>query len=347
MNEHARFTVDLNALLQNFSTFERATEGETGAVVKGDAYGTGASRIAPQLSDAGCNHLFTGTLQEALIVRELVSGSVYTLTGAVDEEAMAAVREHNVTPVLYTTQQAALWIRSGGGDAAIHVDTGMKRLGIPVDEVSRIRTTGFEPSLLMTHLACADEPQHPLNALQLQRFNETRELFPNVKTSIGNSAGALNGEEFQGDITRPGIALYGGNPFAQQANPMKPVCTCYGRVLQKRRVPKGESIGYGASHIAPRDMELAIVGLGYADGISRLLSNRGCMAYEDHYLPIVGRVCMDLVHIDATEEPTLNTGDEVEFFGSTIPVDEVARVLGTISYEVLTSIAPRVPRQYI
>lgn len=347
LNEHGRLLVKIEALLDNYSTFVNASSDETGAVVKADAYGTGATHIAPLLADAGCEHFFTGTLQEALAIRSLVEGTIYTLTGAVDEDSFTTMRERNITPVLYSTEQLTAWRNRGGGSAALQVDTGMQRLGMSPQELLVEEFSNSEIGLLMTHLACADQPEHRLNELQIQLFEEVAERFPDAKTSIGNSAGTLNGERFQGNVTRPGIGLYGGNPYSQLPNPMNVVCTLEGRVLQTRLVRNGQSIGYGASYVPSRDLEVAIVGLGYADGIPRLLSNKGYLAFEGTRLPILGRVCMDLVNIDMSEAPKIKTGDFVEFFGSTITVDEVASMTSTISYEVLTSTTRRVSKHYI
>ena len=347
VNEHGRLFVDVDALLENYLNFASVSANETGAVVKADAYGIGAAHVAPLLANAGNKHFFTGTLQEALAIRSLVDGEIYSLTGLVDENSIAIMREQDITPVLYSARHLALWSNSGVGSAALHVDTGMQRLGISTQELLGLDCSRVEISLLMTHLACADQPEHELNELQIQRFHEVAERFPNTKTSIGNSAGILNGKKFQGDVTRPGIGLYGGNPYPQLPNPMKMVCTLEGRVLQKRVVRKGESIGYGASYVATKDLDVAVVGLGYADGIARSLSDKGYFAYGEKLLPILGRVCMDLVNIDASEARGLKTGDFVEFFGPTIALDEVAAMTSTISYEVLTTTTRRVLKHYV
>lgn len=201
-------------------------------------------------------------------------------------------------------------------------------------------------TLLVTHLACADEPDHPMNRQQLTRLNSLRAVFPGVPVSIGNSAGVLQGSEFAGDLARPGIGLYGGNPFRRQPNPMSPVATLEGRILQLRQVAAGDTIGYGATFTAAAAMEVAVVGLGYGDGLPRLLSNRGEAALRGRRCAIVGRVSMDLTVIDVTGLGA-RLDDWVEFFGTTVSVDEVAAWADTIAYEVLTGIGPRPVRQFV
>ncbi|MYG13546.1 MAG: alanine racemase [Gammaproteobacteria bacterium] len=204
---------------------------------------------------------------------------------------------------------------------------------------------GVEVGLLVTHLACADVPEHPLNALQAERIGRLRERFPGVRLSIGNSAGILNGAGFGCDLARPGIGLYGGNPWAERPNPMQPVATLEAQVVQVRTVGAGEAIGYGASWTAERPTAVAVLGIGYADGLPRLLSNRGAVAANNRRCPMLGRVSMDLTAIDATGAD-LAVGDWVEAFGPNLPVDEVAAKANTIAYEILTGISPRVERQY-
>ena len=201
-----------------------------------------------------------------------------------------------------------------------------------------------EIRLLMTHLACADTPEHSLNGEQLARFRAVAARFPGVPASIANSAAILTGVE---GIGRPGIGLYGGNPYATQENPMRCVATLEGEVLQVRNVPAGAAVGYGAAHATERDTAVAAVGVGYADGVPRALSNRGQVALEKTRAPIVGRVSMDLTLVDVTDLPAVQPGDWIEIFGHTVGVDEVAAWADTISYEILTGVGNRVSRLYV
>jgi alanine racemase len=194
-------------------------------------------------------------------------------------------------------------------------------------------------------LACADEPSRPENVAQCELFNEVCQRFDGVRTSIGNSAGSLSGPEFQGDVTRAGIGLYGGNPFKDAPTPVQTVATFEARILQIREVPAGAPVGYGATNRAKQDRRVAILGLGYADGLSRALSNRGCVVLGGRRCPIVGSVSMDLTDVDVTGVD-VSVGDWVEVFGAALPIDEVARQAGTIAYELLTGIGSRVPRVF-
>jgi alanine racemase len=201
----------------------------------------------------------------------------------------------------------------------------------------------------MTHLACADEPEHALNRRQLDEFDRLRKKLPAAKTSIGNSAGILLGGEHCGDLVRPGIGLYGGNPRAAGANLMEPVVTLEGRILQIRTVTEAATVGYGATHVASPPGRLAIVGVGYADGYPRSLGNHCAAAFAGHRLPIVGRVSMDLLCVDASAVPPgqIRVGDYIELFGPNVSLDSVAGAAGTIGYEILTRLGPRLGRRYV
>ena len=296
------------------------------------------------LAAAGCRHFFVARAAEGVALRQsLAEPAILVLEGALTD-TVEALSEHRLDPVLNSREQLTRWRAAGPRSIAVHVDTGMNRLGFPID-VSPQAFAGLEIDLLVTHLACADEPEHPLNALQLQRIERLRQRFPGTKLSIGNSAGVLNGADFQSDLARPGIGLYGGNPWAGRPNPMRPVATLEAQVLQLREVEAGQTIGYGASHQAARRTSVAILGIGYADGLPRALSNRGEVFVNDRRCPMLGRVSMDLTAVDATGTG-LATGDWVEVFGPNLPVDEVAAKVNGIAYEILTSVSARVERLY-
>ena len=324
---HARLTVDLDALAANYRGFRARAPDGVAAVVKADAYGLGMQPVAARLAVEGCTRFFVATEAEGLALRETLAADcdIFVFSGEVSAGGLV--------PVANQPSQLR------AAPLALHVDTGMQRLGFAPEDVP----DDAEVVLLLTHLACADTPDHPLNAVQLERFEAVAARFPGVPVSIANSAGILNGVR---GIGRPGIGLYGGNPYSDRDNPMQCVATLEGEVLQVRRVRAGESVGYGGSRVLARDATVAVVGAGYADGVPRLLSNRGEVAFAGLRLPILGRVSMDLTQVDATDV-AIEPGDWVEFFGPTVGVDEVAAWSQTIAYEVLTGIGRRVQRRYL
>jgi alanine racemase len=347
----ATLRIDLDALARNFRMLRaRAEPAECSAVVKANAYGLGVERVARRLEREGCRKFFVATLAEARELRGIVSAAeIYVFEGAVDG-AVAALTQLNVRPVLNTLEQVERW--QGRGPAALHLDTGMNRLGLGVADVAvlakrRQLTAGL--ALVMTHLACADEPEHPQNREQLARFDRLRTQLPATPTSIGNSAGTLLGGPFRGDLVRPGIALYGGNPFSDRPNPMEAVVTLTAPVLQLRDLDEPQPVGYGATYFASPPARLAVVGLGYADGYPRNLGNRGTAAVQGRRVPVVGRVSMDLISVDVGALPrdAVRVGDSVELIGPTVGLDEVAAGADTIGYEILTGLGSRPVREYV
>jgi alanine racemase len=350
-SRHAVLRIDLDALARNFRQLKsRAAPAECAAVVKADAYGLGLERVARRLLREGCRRLFVATLAEARELRAIATDAdIYVFEGALDGGVDALV-ELNARPVLNTLAQVERW--RGHGRAALHVDTGMNRLGLSAAEVAvlverRELLAGLD--LVMTHLACADEPSHPLNREQLRRFELLRAQLPPTPTSIGNSAGTLIDAAYRGDIVRPGIALYGGNPFSDRPNPMACVATLTAPILQLRDIERPETVGYGATYVASPPARLAVLGVGYADGYPRSLGNCGVAAVRGRRVPVVGRVSMDLMCVDVGALPRddVRVGDVVELIGPTVGIDEVAAAAGTISYEVLTSLGRRPARDYI
>jgi alanine racemase len=352
-----RLRVDLSALQSNYQRYQRSGSGRAvAAVVKADAYGLGAAEVSRALAAVGCQCFFVATLEEGMALRQvLIEPEIFVLGGILPGTENEFVA-HGLTPVINDHQQLAAWHPHRHLPIAVHVDTGMSRLGFPAD-VSAEDFADYRLSLLMSHFACSDEPAAELNSRQIERFRKLCQSFPGVRTSLGNSSAWLLGEGFRGDIGRPGIGLYGADPFGfaqgeQKASTIsierpEVVARFATRVLQVRDVPRGDSIGYAASFIASRDMRIAIVDCGYADGVPRALSNVGSLAFEEQLVPIVGRVSMDMTAVDISScatEP--RPGEWLECFGDRIPVDQVADWAGTISYEVLTGIRPRVPRLY-
>ena len=342
----SRLRVDLGALAANYRLFQKvARPGTSAAVVKADAYGLGALPVADTLHAAGCRDFFVASAEEGCSLRARLEGvRIFVFEGA-RADNVAALAGAGLVPVLNHSAQLEVWRSAGNGPAAVHVDTGMHRLGFPPD-VTAADCQGVSVILLVTHLACADEPAHPLNALQLERLARVRARFPGVPVSIGNSAAMLTDATRCGDLGRPGVGLYGGNPFGSGASRVRPVATLEGRILQVRQVAAGDSVGYGATFTAPAPMEVAVVGLGYGDGLPRLLSNRGEAWLDGARCPIVGRVSMDLTTVDVSGRGA-REGDWVEFLGAGVSVDEVAAWAETIPYEVLTGIGRRPQRLYL
>ena len=340
----ARLRVNRDALAENYRTCRAAAGGQCGAVVKADACGIGMTEAVGVFGGLGCRHFFVATVGEGLALRDVAPASrIYVFEGALPETAQP-MAQAGLIPVINHAQQLATWAPYRHLQMAVHVDTGMNRLGFP-PAVAAEQFRGFSVSLLMTHLACADDPDNPSNANQVRQFAAVTRGFPSIPTSIGNSAGNLIGSPYQGDLVRPGIALYGGNPWSKRPNPMQPVLTLEARIVQLRDVRPGEPVGYGGTWRSKGTRRLAVLGLGYADGLPRRLSNCGQAVVRGKRCPIVGRVSMDLTVVDVTDTEAA-TGDWAELFGPSLPVDEVAKAADTIAYELLTGISPRVARVY-
>ncbi|MCY3814228.1 MAG: alanine racemase [Gammaproteobacteria bacterium] len=341
----ARLTVDLAALRANYRTLAAITPG-AGAVVKADGYGLGARRVAEALRREGCADFFVATVAEGLdLAGRLGEARIYVFSGPMDADDAARMAANGLTPVLNDSPQVARWRRHRHLPAAVHVDTGMHRLGFDFRSFDPAPFDGLLVSLVLSHLANADRRGDPLSDRQAARFSAFTRLFPDARTSFGNSAGALSG--IGGDVARPGIALYGGNPFATGRSPMRPVATLEARVVGLRTVGAGEPVGYGGTFQTTRESRIAVLGVGYADGVPRAVSNRGAVACRGQRLPVIGRISMDLMHVDVTAARSpVAVGDWLEVFGHTVRVDDVAAAAGTIPYEVLTGIGSRVVRDY-
>lgn len=339
--------------MNNYRLLSERSSGECAAVVKADAYGLGLAPVAKALLRAGCRVFCVATLAEGLDLRMLAPHARIIVLGGVDAAGATRAAAAQLEPVINSVEQAKGWYAHRHLAASLHVDTGMQRLGVALEDVSRIDWSDYRLAQLMTHLACADDPTHAANRDQLQRFEAVRANFPGIATSIANSAGCLLGASYHGDLTRPGIGLYGGHPRnALKNNPMDCVVSVEARIVQVRSLPAGTPLGYGATYQAPSDRVIAVAGMGYADGIPRALSNRGAVAVADWFAPIVGRVSMDLVQIDITDlieqrPQQLEVGEWVEFFGPKLPVDQVAAWAETIALEVLCGLGRRAHWEYI
>jgi alanine racemase len=356
-------TVDLDAIVANWRKLDKtAVPAECAAVIKADAYGCGVDPVARALATAGCKTFFVATLNEAAAVRAALPSTVIYVLDGFFQNCGDAYAKINAKPVIGDLNELAEWDvfcrRTGWvGGAAIHIDTGMNRLGLTIAEaqgiVPRINAGDHGITLVMSHLACAENLNHPLNAKQLAGFREIASLFSGVPASLSNSSGVFLGAQFQFDMVRPGAALYGVNPTPEADNPMQPVVELKARIVQIRNVERGESVGYGGTWTTRRPTRLAIVSAGYADGYFRSGgSNDGTRGAEvviaGKRCPVVGRISMDLMAIDVTDldKNAVRRGHMVTLIGEGITVDELAHHFGTIGYEVLTNLGRRYARVY-
>lgn len=354
----AVLTIDLAAIVENWRRLNaRLRPGARSmAVIKADAYGLGAAQVGSALARAGCTRFAVASLDEGIALRDaLPEAEILVFAGpfARTEDDYEANR---LWPVLNSPEQIARW--SAYADrvghklpAVVHVDTGLSRLGLSADEarafaIDRRAHDAFDLMLVMSHLAIAEEPEHPLNKTQLNRFAAIRRLFPDTPASLSASAGLFLGPEWQADWVRPGAALYGVNPTPYQPTPMVQVIDLKARIVQVRDIDQGESVGYGATWRAPGRTRLAVVAAGYADGLLRSLSNRGSAMVGESRVPLVGRVSMDLIVFDvgAVPEFMVHPGGFVTLIGAGNDIDQVADAAGTNGYEMLTSLGQRYHR---
>jgi alanine racemase len=351
-------TIDIAAIVANWQALSRQLlTVECAAVVKANAYGMGLKPVATALAQAGCKTFFVADLAEARTVRALApDATIYVLHGFTLEAAESFI-ELNVRPVINSMTELAEWdtfvvTRGWQGGAALHVDTGMNRLGVSPEEAAalapRVQTQNHGIALLLSHLACADVPGHPLTAKQLNLFRELRTLYSGIPASLANSSGIFLGDTAYFDLARPGAALYGINPTPGRPNPMKLVVELTGRILQIRSVARDQTIGYGATWTARRNSRIAVVAAGYADGLLRSASASderpgGSAIIAGNRCPIVGRISMDLMTVDISDLPdrAVHRGGVATLIGGELSIDDVAAAAGTIGYEVLTRLGAR------
>ncbi len=354
--------IDLGALARNYRMLAaRAAAAACGAVVKADAYGLGVGPVARALYRAGCRTFFVATLAEALAFRREAelppSVELLALNGIADTDAEAALAAGAV-PALNALDEVRAWNAAAGRlhrkvRCALHIDTGMNRLGLDAEAVAKLGedaalTDSLEIALVMSHLACAEESANPLNCEQQRRFETLRQRLPRTRASLANSSGIFLGPDFHYDLVRPGVALYGVNPLINDLNPMSEVINIKGKIVQVRNVDRGGSVGYGATHLVTRPARIATVAVGYADGYPRSLSNRGHGYLGGTRVPLVGRVSMDLTTFDVTDaDPALaHPGNTIDLIGNGAAIDDVAAQAGTIAYELLTRLGRRYARVY-
>lgn len=340
----ALLTVDLDALAANYRTLERIGGAPVHPVVKADAYGLGAAACAERLMREGARTFFVARTSEGERLRAALGGepAIYVLDGCIEGRA-ARLRAADLRPVLNTDAQFAEWRSAGGGACGLQIDTGMNRLGFR-PEAAPEPFEGLD--LVLSHLACADDPAEPMNARQRDAFAEAAARYPGTVRSFANSGGVFLGRDYGFDASRPGICLYGGGPEGRPDVRIAPVATFAAEVLQLREVPAGESVGYSRGFVAGTPRRIATVAAGYADGVLRSYSPAGQVWVGGELRPIVGRVSMDVCAVDVTGLEVA-VGEAVELFGPNRMLDEAAAAAGTVAWELLTSVGDRVPRRYV
>ncbi|MBO6757051.1 MAG: alanine racemase [Roseibium sp.] len=360
-----RLTIDTDAIVRNWRALRARLKpgSECGAAVKANAYGTGLTETGRALATAGCRTFFVALPAEALQLRAALPEAVIYVLDGLFPGAASLYGEHHLRPVLGSLSELDEWdayCRTGGDilPAALHIDTGMNRLGLRPDEFDRFCAEPGElllneGTLLMSHLACGSEVNHPMNDRQLDAFLQATAPHPGMRRSLANSAGVFLGPGYHFDLARPGIALYGGCATDDPDHLLEPVVKVESRILSIRHVPAGETVGYGAAETTQRNMKVAVVAAGYADGLLRLAGSsdetRGSYAMlEGHRLPLVGRISMDLIALDVTDAPEhlCHRGAFVEMLGPNVPAADLAAHARTIDYEYLTSLGRRFHRRY-
>jgi alanine racemase len=337
-----RLLLDGPALVANWRWLAARNPGAAcGAAVKADGYGLGAREVVARLAAVGCADFFCATWAEAAALGDLPDGVRLAVLHGVRAEDMEDALASPARPVLNSVEQVARWREAGGGPCDVMVDTGMNRLGVAVEEAVGGALDGLAIDTLMSHLACADEPRHPLNTVQLAAFRALSERIPAARYSLANSAGIVLGEDYAFDLTRPGIALYGGVPVPATTD-IRPVVAIEAQVLQVRTVRAGEAVGYGATWTAPADSRIAILNLGYADGYMRRFTPGAFARAGERALPLVGRISMDLIAIDVTGADV----GEGDWLRLDFDLPKVSERSGLSQYELLTGLNLRFERRW-
>lgn len=337
-----RLELDRAALAANWQAMDRLSgSARAGAAVKADAYGLGARAVVPVLRDAGCRDFFVTYCSEAADILGLVpAGEIALLHGPLTLADAAWAKAAGVRPVINSLHQARLWHDAGGGLCDVMVDTGINRLGLSLAELGDPLVRGLDVDVLHSHLASADEDT-PLNARQLARWQEARAALPHRRAALANSAGITLGEAWHGDLTRPGLALYGGIPCAALDGAIRQVARPMASIMQVREIAAGEGIGYNQLFIADRPMRTGVVAVGYADGYLRCWTGKGAMVHAGRRLPVLGRVSMDMIVIDLGPAPDLREGDWVE---ADYSLPDASAASGLSQYELITLLADRFGR---
>ncbi|MBA4325687.1 MAG: alanine racemase [Rhodobacter sp.] len=338
-------TIDLDAIAANWRALDRMSGAgvQTAAVVKADAYGLGVTRVARTLAAAGARRFFVAQAEEGAAVRQALGQGpqIAILSGHMPGDT-EMIHDLDLTPMLNSLEQITRHLEAlPGHPFGVQLDTGMNRLGVEMLEWQAVAPILVDagPELLMSHLACADEPDHPLNEAQLRTFLEMTD-GTGLPRSLAATGGILLGPRYHFDLTRPGVGLYGGLPHEAAI----PALTLSLPVIQTREVAPGETVGYGCAWVADRPSVIATIAAGYADGLPRTLSNQAQLWDGDTPCPLVGRVSMDMITVDITHLPEVPRS--LDILGPNQPVDVLAEMAGTIGYELLTALGPRYTRRY-
>ncbi|HVA12663.1 MAG TPA: alanine racemase [Stellaceae bacterium] len=355
----AVLTIDLDAIAGNWLKLAERVgpSARCAAVVKADCYGLGMAKVAPALARAGCKTFFVASLDEGLELRALLPRAQIAVLNGLVIGTPADFAKGALMPVLNDLGQLGAWrsyaMRRGGAPAMLHLDTGMARLGLPPQEIARLAAEpallrGFTLALVLSHLACASEPAHPMNVAQLEAFRAALRRLPQMPASLAASSGIFLGGDFHFDMVRAGAALYGVNPSPGRPNPMRPTVHLKAKILQIRDVDRGESVGYGAAHRIDRPARIATIAMGYADGWLRSSAHRGVARIAGKPAPVVGQISMDLLTLDVTghDPATVRPGEYVDLLDERYGVDDAALAARTIGYEILTALGRRCHRVY-
>ncbi len=337
-----KLDIDRQALADNWRTLnDLSGKAVAAAAVKANAYGLGACQVVPVLRDAGCANFFVAHFGELADIAGLVDPScISVLHGPLNAQDVAYVRAIGAKPVINSPLQARLWLESGGGDCDLMVDTGMNRLGLPIDQLGDEAIRALDVDILISHLASAEE-DIAFNEVQRRRWDEARTQIAHRRASLANSAGIMLGAAYHGDVTRPGLALYGGVPRPDMEGRIRQVARPKVALLQTRSIAAGEGIGYNSIFVSDRPMRIGTVALGYADGYLRSWSGKGCLFGGGKRLPVLGRVSMDMTIVDLSFADGLGEGDwlEVEY-----ALPQASAISGLSQYELLTGLGTRFGR---
>lgn len=337
--------LDAAALRHNWQWLaEQSGSATCGAAVKADAYGLGAPEVVQHLNDVGCRDYFVATWAEAQSLKPHLGEAQLSVLHGVREEDMATALHLGVKPVLNSAEQIQRWRGAGGGLCDVMIDTGMNRLGLDANAITTDLFEGLEVDVVMSHLACADDPSHSLNMVQRMIFGSLAGVTGARRKSMANSAGILLGSDYAYDLTRPGLSLYGGGQVPAAEGHIRQVVRPHAQILQTRLVRGGESVGYGATYTAPRQHWIGILNVGYADGYLRAFTENGAALDGGAPLPVVGRVSMDLIAVNIEDSPWLSEGDWLEI---AYDLPTAAAATGLSQYELLTGLGQRFDRKWV
>lgn len=337
-----RLKFDRDALISNWQALDSLSgNARAGAAVKADGYGLGARQVVPVLHQAGCRDFFVAHWDEAAKLLDLVpAGSISVLHGPLFPAEAAYGAAHGLKPVINSVAQAHRWLEAGGGLCDIMIDTGINRLGVPMDDIGNEVFGRLNIDVLLSHLSSAEDGPAP-NILQRRRWREACAAIPHERASLANSAGIALGSDYHGDLTRPGIALYGGVPRPDMEGLVRQVVSPEAMIMQVREVGPGDSIGYNATFTATTAMRVGTIAIGYADGYLRCWSGKGMFRAAGYELPVVGRVSMDMTVIDLSNAPDIGEGDWVT---ADYALAEASTASGLSQYELLTLLGSRFSR---